>query len=560
MDGGTLIPQEGIAQPMQARTAKWWGWGFDDRAVPLESKPGLQAFLQQALDLPSGDLLRVPDPRDITVPASRLSLSDQNEFQRIVGEEGIASSDFDRLTHATGKSYRDLLRLRLGRIPRMPDLVLFPEEDEDVRRILEFCAAQDFAVIPFGGGSSVVGGLEVAETPRPHVTLDLRRMRRVLAIDEVSHTATAQAGIRGPLLEEVLQARQLTVGHFPQSFEFSTLGGWIAARSTGAWSNRYGKIEDLVAGVRLIAPSGTFDLRSRPRHAMGSDLLGLAVGSEGTLGVITQATVRVHRAAQDRAFESIVFPSFPDGLEALRAMAQDGVPPDMAYLMDEEETRLDVATAGGARGIGPALLRARGFSLDRASILLLGYEGARDVVKEHLSLGRKYCRAGLGIGAGPAEKYSRERYDTPYLRDSLIDHRILVDTAETATVWSNVERLYRAVCKALLEGMWSTGVKGLVGCHVSHVYSEGASLYFTYMAAQKRGDELAQYDSVKAAVTRAIIDAGGNLSHHHGIGLDHAPYLREALGDEAWRLLREVKRTLDPKGIMNPGTMFPVGG
>jgi len=543
-----------------ARPAKWWGWGFDDRSVPLESRPGLYTFLKQAIDIPEGDLLRVPDKSSIKVPPSRLGESDRLEFQRIVGEDGLAFSDMNRITHGMGKSYRDLLRIRLGKLPALPDLILFPEEDEDVRRILEWCGLWEFRVIPFGGGTGVVGGVEVADTSRPSVTLDLRRMRRVLEIDEASLTAMAEAGIRGPLLEEELQGHRLTTGHFPQSFEFSTLGGWIAARSTGAFSNRYGKVEDLVAGIRLVAPSGVYDLWARPRHAMGSDLLGLAVGSEGTLGVITRATVRVHHAPEARAFESFVFKDFREGLDALRAMAQDGVPPDMAYLMDEEETRMNVAAAGGAKGVGPAILRARGVPLDHASILLLGYEGARDVVKEHLGLGRRYCRAGVAAGAGPAELWFQERYDSPYLRDSLIDHRVMVDTVETATVWSNLERLYTAACRALLDSIWSTGARGLVGCHVSHVYSEGASLYYTFMARQRHDDEIAQYDKVKAAVTRAILDSGGNLSHHHGIGLDHAKYLREALGDAEWRLLREVKRTLDPKGIMNPGKMFPVGG
>jgi len=545
---------------MAARPAKWWGWGFDDRSIPIESRPALLAFLKQVLELPDGELLRVPDPATIRLPASRLTDPDVQEFRKIVGEEGVAGSDMDRLTHAVGKSYRDLLRLRIGPLPVPPDLVLFPEADEDIRRILEFCSDRGFRVVPFGGGTTVVGGVEVSEISHPHVTLDLRRMRRVLAVDEVSLLVTAQAGIRGPLLEEALQAHRLTTGHFPQSFEFSTLGGWIAARSTGALSNRYGKIEDLVAGLRLVAPTGTFDLRARPRHAMGPDLLGLVVGSEGTLGVITQATVRVARAPDAREFESFLFRGFRDGLEALRGMAQDGVPPDMAYLMDEDETRFNVAAAGGAKGIGASLLRARGFSPEQGSLLLVGYEGTRDVVHAHLALGKRYCGAGVAVGAGPAGRWFQERYDAPYLRDSLIDHRILVDTVETATVWSNLERLYGAAREALLKGIWGTGVQGLVGCHVSHVYSEAASLYYTFLARQKQGEELAQYDAVKAAVTRAIVSNGGVLSHHHGIGLDHAAYLREAIGEDAYRLMRDLKRTMDPRGIMNPGKLFPVNG
>ena len=535
---------------MQARPAKWWGWGFEDRLVSLESKPALLALLNQALELPTGDTLRVPDPADIRLPPPRLSNADLAVFRKIVGEEGIAGSESDRLNHSVGRSYRDLVRLRLGPIPPPPDLVLFPEGDEEVRQLLEFCSERECRVIPFGGGTSVVGGVEVVDPSRPHVTLDLRRMRRVLAIDEVSLLATAQAGIRGPLLEEELQARRLTSGHFPQSFEFSTLGGWIAARSSGAMSNRYGKIEDLVAGLRLIAPSGVYDVEARPHHAMGPDLLGLAVGSEGALGVITQATVRVHRAPEARAFESFLFREFHDGLEALRAMAQDGIPPDMAYLMDEEETRVAVATSGASAGRGPG---------PQGCLLLIGYEGASGVVREHLALGKTYCSSGTASGPRPAERWFQERYEAPYLRDSMIDHRIMVDTVETATVWSNLERLYDAAGKALRNAIWGTGVPGLIGCHVSHVYSEGASLYFTFLARMKQGEELSQYDRVKSAVTRAILDHGGHLSHHHGIGVEHAKYLREAIGAEAWHLLGSLKRAMDPKGIMNPGKVYAVG-
>ena len=548
--GGMFIPPRGIVRQMPARPAKWWGWGFEDRSVPLESRPTLFAFLRQVLELPTGELLRVPDPESIRLPAARFSEPDLQEFRKIVGEEGIAASDRDRLAHSVGRSYRDLVRLRLGPIPPPPDLVLFPEHDDEIRRLLEFCSEREVRVIPYGGGTSVVRGVEVVDASRPHVTLDLRRMHSVLALDEVSLLATAQAGTRGPLLEEELASHGLTTGHFPQSFEFSTLGGWIASRSTGAMSNRYGKIEDIVASVRLIAPSGVYDVASRPRHAMGPDLLGLAVGSEGALGVITQATIRVHRAPEARAFDSILFRDFHQGLEALRAMAQDEVPPHMTYLMDEDETRLLMTTHGSA---------GRGATAAAGSLMLMGYEGSRRTVKDHLAVARKYCNAGSPYGPGPAEGWFQERYDAPYLRDSMIDHRILVDSAETATVWSNVERLYEAMKKALLAGIWATGVQALAGCHVSHVYTEGASLYFTFLARQKRGEELAQYDAVKSAVTRAILDHGGHLSHHHGVGVEHAKYLREAIGDDAWRLLRDLKRTLDPKGIMNPGKVYAVG-
>ena len=551
---------------MQAKPAKWWGWGFDDRSIPLESRPGLHAYLRQALKLRDGDTLGVPNLESLTLPPPQLPESDLAFFHKIIDEERLSSAPIERLAHAMGKSYRDLLRLRLGDIPKLPDLVVFPETEEEIRALLEHCSERRIGVIPFGGGTGVVGGVEVSDESRSHVTLDVRGMRRVLEVDAVSLLAMAQAGIRGPLLEEALNGQGLTAGHFPQSFEFSTLGGWIAARAAGALSNRYGKIEDIVAGVRLIAPTGVLDVHGRPRHAMGPDLLSLVVGSEGTLGVISQATIRVHRVPESRAFDSFLFHTFDEGLDAIRRMAQDGVLPPMTYLFDEDETRLVFAAAGGPKGhgalndLGIRVLRWRGFSFERGSLLLLGFEGTRGVVRSARKLGRAHCGGAASAGASPAIRWTEERYGSPYLRDSLIEHRIMVDTVETATTWSNLERLHKAAREAILNAIWSSGVFGIVGCHVSHVYSEGASLYFTWMAPQKRGEEVAQFDAVKAAAIRAFLETGGHLSHHHGIGIEHARYLREAIGPEAVRLIGDLKRTLDPNSVMNPGKLVPVSG
>jgi len=538
---------------------KWWGWGDTARARSLESLPELRAFLRQALDLPDTvEPLRVPDAESIRLPPTHLAAGDADALRDLLGRDAVSDAPMERLRHACGKGYRDLVRLRLGDVAAAPDLVLFPGSEADVGKVLAFCAERGVAVVPFGGGTSVVGGVEVSDPSRPHATLDLRRMARLLQVDGTSLTATAEAGIFGPALEAQLAAQGVGLGHFPQSFEYSTLGGWIASRSTGAFSNRYGKIEDLVVDVRLLAPTGVHDLRGRPRHAMGPDLVALAVGSEGTLGVITRATVRVHRTPEARKFESVLFPGFEQGLEALRGMAQEGMSPDLAYLDDEDETRLSVAAAGGSK-TATALLRLRGITLDRASLAYFGYEGSRESVSRRFGLGRSYWRPGVAAGPGPAERWMESRFVTPYVRDSLIEHRVLVDTVETAALWSNVERVHAAVRRAFHAAVAAVGVPGWIGCHVSHIYSEGASLYFTFMARQRRGEELTQYDAVKRAVTRAILDGGGQLSHHHGIGSEHAPYFREAIGDENWRLLRELKRTLDPRGIMNPGKIFPVG-
>jgi alkyldihydroxyacetonephosphate synthase len=470
----------------------------------------------------------------------------------------VGGADADalaRLVHSCGKSYRDLLRLRLREVSAAPDLVLYPRSDPEIRAVLAFCSERQIGVIPFGGGTSVVGGVEVTD-PRPHVSLDLGNMQRLFAIDGVSLTATMEAGVRGPQLEAWLAASGMTAGHFPQSFEFSTLGGWLATRATGAFSNRYGKIEDLVVVLRLIAPAGVHELRGRPRHAMGPDLMSLAVGSEGTLGVISRATIRVHRQPEARRFETVLFHGFAEGLDALRAMAQDGASADLAYLDDEDETRLSVAGAGGAAGAAKTLLKARGVSLDRAALCYLGYEGAKEGVSHRFAVGKRYWRSGVAVGGKYVARWLTSRYVAPYVRDSLIERRVMVDTVETAATWADVPRVHEAVRKAFLD----CEAAGWIGCHMSHIYSEGASLYFTFMALQHRGEEIAQYDAAKGATTRAILDAGGHLSHHHGIGSEHARYFREAIGDENWRLLRELKRTLDPTGIMNPGKLFVGGG
>ncbi len=532
---------------------KWWGWGDAARTETLERLPAVRDFLAATLHLSGTPApLRPPDAGDIRLPPSRLSATEAELIRSIVGGSSTAPSD--RLRHAFGKSYRDLLRLRLGTVPSAPDLVLYPRSDEEIRHTLAACSDRGIGVVPFGGGTGVVGGVEVTD-PRPHVALDLVNMQRLFEIDAVSLTATVEAGVLGPQLESWLATSGLTAGHFPQSFEFSSVGGWIATRSTGAFSNRYGKVEDLVIGVRLIAPTGVHDLRGRPRHAMGPDLLALAVGSEGTLGVISRATLQVHRQPAARKFETVLFHGFGEGLDVLRAMVQEGAAADLAYLDDEEETRLSVAAAGGAKGAASTLLRARGIPLDRAALCYFGYEGTAGSVRQRFTLGKSYWRCGVAVGGKHAERWLQSRYVAPYIRDSLIENRIMVDTVETATTWTNVARVHDAARSAFL----AAEPEGWIGCHVSHTYAEGASLYFTFLARQRHGDELPQYDAAKAALTRAILDHGGRLSHHHGIGAEHAKYFRDAVGDANWRLLRELKRTLDPKGIMNPGKLFVEG-
>jgi len=549
-----FIDRVGSPQCMEARAVKWWGWGWEERTLPVESRPALWEFLRRRLDLDPARVRR-PVPMDQILPQPCLVSPDEiAELRRIVGEENVSGDDYDRITHAAGKGYRDLVRLRSGRIERVPDLVVFPEDEDSVRRLLEFARRRVYAVVPFGGGTGVVGGTDTPEGFAATIALDTRRMRSVLDIDAASGLVTAEAGIRGPQLEEALEGRGLTLGHFPQSWEFSTLGGWIATRAVGGLSNRYGRIEDLVVGVRLVTPTRTIDLSPLPGRSHGPDLRELVLGSEGTLGVITQATLRAHPRPTARRFASRLFRSFLEGMAVLRAMARDMALPDMAYLSDEEETRFAAANAGLAPGGGGPIRRR----LEGGSLLLMGFEGTRADVGFRRRAAVRYARGSLNLGSRPAERWYAERFELPYLRDSLLDHGVLVDTVETAASWSSLVAVYEAGRKALQEALWKDGSPGLVLCHVSHVYADGASLYYTFLTRQRDREEIAQWEAIKAAVTRAFIESGGALSHHHGIGVDHAPYLPRVIGEDGIVVLRALKRELDPEGIMNPGKLVAV--
>lgn len=545
---------------------KWWGWGWEDRSRPIEGLPVLWRYVLERLGLDPSIRRPVPTIDQVRIPPSLLSPDEVAELEKLVGEGNLSVEHEDRVTHAVGRGYKDLVRLRSGNLYRAPDAVLFPEDEGSVQRVLEFARRRRYAIVPFGGGTSVVGGVEpLADgTYAASLTLDLRRMHRIKAIDEASGLVAAESGIRGPLLEEALSAKGLTLGHFPQSWEFSTLGGWIATRAAGGLSNRYGRIDDLVVGLRLVSPTRMIEVRPLPAEDHGPDLKELVLGSEGTLGVITEATLRAHPMPSARRFASRLFRTLGEGLNALRAMVRDGSVPDMTYLSDEEETHFAAAQAGLAPGIpgsggmsvAQRILGTRGYSLQQGSLLLMGFEGSPARVAHRRKRAVRMAVPSANLGSGPAKRWYAERFEMPYLRDSLIDHGILIDTVETAASWSNLLNVYNAGGKALRETLWETCGAGIVLCHVSHVYPDGASLYFTFFGKAKEGMEAAHWEAIKDSVTRAFVDAGGALSHHHGIGADHAPYLRRIIGEDGLVVLNALKRELDPEGIMNPGKLM----
>jgi alkyldihydroxyacetonephosphate synthase len=499
----------------------------------------------------------------VRLPASALSSDALRALREVVGAEHVRHDHAERVSHAAGKGYPDLIRLRAGAPEGAPDAVLHPRSRDELRGLLSACARLSLAVVPFGGGTSVVGGVEPLRGAHHGViAVDMARMADVLDLDESSLTVTVQAGARACELERRLAAKGLTLGHFPQSFEHVTVGGCAATRSAGQASTGYGRFESMVKGLRMSSPTGDIDLAALPASAAGPSLRELLVGSEGTLGIIDELSLRIRGAPAECIYEGVFFQNFTAGAQALRELAQRCAAPDVARLSDEAETRMSLALAGsgGAKGrLGRAYLGARGYS--RGCIAIFGFEGDAEEAQRRraraLSLARR--AGGLPIGRSPGEAWVKSRFSAPYLRDELLTQGVMVETLETATQWSNLQALHRRVGEAIEQALRACGTPGLVMCHVSHLYETGASLYFTFIARQLDGEELAQWHAVKAAASAAIVEGGGTITHHHAVGRDHAPWMEAEIGHVGLRALRALKVELDPSGIMNPGKLLPDG-
>lgn len=556
------MPDDFCSHP---RAMRWWGWGRDDERPHLPGAPVLQAFLRDELGMrkPSATPPRPLADVLAALPAPALGDEVLNALREAVGARFCSTHPELRLLHCMGKSYRDLVRIRQGLVSDAPDAVLCPADADQVAAILDLAARHDVAVVPFGGGSSVVAGVEALRgTHAAVISLDLHRMSRLLRVDPHSRVAEAEAGIFGPELEQALGREGFTLGHFPQSFRFSTLGGWVATRSAGQNSTRYGKIEDMVVGLEVVTPRGRFNPRPVPARASGPDLRELFVGSEGTLGVITRATVRIQPVHATEACHAYLFPAFERGVATVRRLMQAGLPASVLRLSDASETRT-LMRLGGRVGwkrllerVGSWALRWRGFRPGSVCVMLVGFEGIAANVRDHLARTCRLARenGGIGLGAGPGRRWAATRFDHPYLRDDLLNWGVMVDTLETAALWSALPDLYAAVGSAI---RGTLGERGVVNCHVSHAYTDGASLYFTFLAPQEAGRELAQWDRVKSAATDAILRAGGALSHHHGVGADHRRWMAEEWGAAGLDAMRAVKDRVDPAGILNPGKLLP---
>ena len=537
----------------------WSGWGDPERAAPLPEP--VVGLLRDMLGVrPAGR--RPAALAEVEVPECRLAAGDLTALSKIVGDANVRADTEVRVRHTRGKSTPDLLRIRGGEASDAPDAVVLPGGHDEVLAVLRFCAGRRIAVVPFGGGTSVVGGLAPeaggGAAPGTFVALDLRRMDALVSVDEVARTAVLQPGLRAPDAEALLAERGYTLGHFPQSYEWASIGGFAAARSSGQASAGYGRFDDMVVGLTVATPEGPLDLGRAPKSAAGPDLRQLVLGSEGAFGVITSVTVRIHPVPETRDYEGWRFASFGEGAAALRRLVQDGPLPAVLRLSDETETMIGLADPSGIGESGGAGPLGGGGSADAGCLAVLGFEGAVERVADRRARAADVMRAAGGepLGTGPGEKWEHGRFNAPYLRDALLDVGAFAETLETAAFWTDVPRLYEAVRCALIGALSGGGTPPLVMCHISHVYPSGASLYFTVVSAQGK-DPVAHWDAAKRAANDAIIDAGGTISHHHGVGTDHRDWYAREIGPLGAAVIRAVKDRVDPAGILNPGVLVP---
>ena len=523
----------------------WDAWGDPALAKPLSA--GIRSLLEQALGV-SGTELAGPAIDEVTLTPSALTPTHREGLAALVGSDYVRTENRERLLRAGGKSTLDLLR-RKQTHQDAPDAVVLPRDSEDVAAVLDYCSRHRIAVVPFGGGTSVVGGLDpIRGEFDAVVTLDLRRLDELHWLDEVSGEAEFGAGVTGPDAERLLAERGFSLGHFPQSFRFASLGGYAATRSSGQDSAGYGRFTDMVRGMRVVTPAGVLDLGRAPASAAGPDLRELFSGSEGAFGIITRVRVRVHPVPETVRYEAWSFPDFATGAGALRAVTQTGTGATVLRLSDEVETGVNLATA---HSIGEQ-------SVTSGCLAITLFEGSPAHAESRHAETRAVLEAcgGTSLGEAPARAWEQGRFDAPYLRDSLLTAGALCETLETATTWSNLPRLKAAVTEALTTSLAASGTPALVMCHISHVYPTGASLYFTVVAGQ-RGDVTAQWLAAKTAACEAIVANGGTITHHHAVGADHRPWMSAEIGELGTQVLRAVKLTLDPAGILNPGKLIP---
>jgi alkyldihydroxyacetonephosphate synthase len=550
---------------------KWWGWGDENVTFSHEGKPELAPFIERVLGL---HVSRPGTPaiafQELDIPPPVVPAGLRADLEAAVGAEQVSSGDHDRVVHGRGKSLTDLVRQRRGDLGRLPDVVVRPGGEEEVVALVRAALEADAVLIPFGAGSSISGSLEAepGET-RPVISVDMARMNRVLSIDATSQLARVQAGVFGPDLERQLNAQGWTCGHFPDSFTYSTLGGWIATRSSGMQSDRYGDVAELTRGLRVVTPSGVLVVRPVPSTSTGPSVREMVLGSEGRLGIITEATIHVRRVPPERKILGYLFPGWADGLAAMRDIAASEAEPSVTRVSDAYETAFSFATRTDPTLLDrvkskalQAFLKRKGWDLEAMCLSFIGYEGSADHVAAQRKLTERIVKrhGGLCIGTSPGELYDQKKFDTPYIRDFLLDRGAPADVSETSAPWGELQTVYDNVMAAGHGAFHQLGVPGYLMCHLSHSYHAGACLYFTFALNPPAGrDALEDYGVVKRAIQQAFVDSGATLSHHHAVGTEHAQWLEEDISTPGVAMLRALFDGTDPGANLNPGKIVAAG-
>lgn len=526
---------------MQARRRSWWGWGWQDQALTAEQQSSLAVAVAarfgrdvEARPAPSLASLALRPPR--IRPPVALAAMCSTEVE-------------ERAGHTYGKSFRDVVRGFAGEFTDPPDIVAHPRSEADVVALLEWCADADVAVVPYGGGSSVVGGVEcvVGEGWSGVVSIDLGGLDRVLEVDRVARAARIEAGVLGPALEDQLRPHGYTMRHYPQSFEHSTLGGWIATRSGGHFATNYTHIDDFVEALRVVTPAGVVETRRLPGSGAGPSPDRLFLGSEGILGIITEAWMRLQDRPRWKTSASVCFAGWPEAVEAVRAVAQAGLFPSNCRLLDAQE-------AASSAGV-----------TDGSSVLVLGFESADHPLDAWMQRALECCTDHGGTvpdgvrsssTEGVAGTWRSSFLRAPYGRDALVALGCVAETFETAVTWDRFEALHAAVTSAVGAALVSECGGGTVSCRFTHVYPDGAAPYFTVLGPSAHGSQLGHWSSIKAAAADAIMAAGGSITHHHAVGRDHRPWYDRQRPELFASALRAAKRVLDPGGMCNPGVLI----
>ena len=556
--------------PASVKQQKWWGWGAEGIQFSFADKPKFAPFVMDVIGVDvTKPAPRVAELSSFDIPTTQLSADLRAALVDAIGEEYVVDDDEYRVIHAFGRGVRDLVRVRRGQFGRLPDAVVYPGTEDDVVAVVNAAVAHDAVVIPYGGGSNIVGALEAVPTEtRQVLSIDMGRMNKVLEIDETSGLARIEAGVLGPDMEVQLNAKGWTMGHFPDSFVWSTLGGWIATRSTGMQSDKYGDIADITRGLRMVMDGQVLVLRPLPSSSSGPSVREMVLGSEGRLGIITEAWVNVHRLPPVREIQAYFFPTYDAGLQAMQWITESDAAPSITRVMDANETQFSMANGKKSSRVSHLMTRAiqevmtrKGWDLNQIALGFVGYEGTAVHVRYEKSLvGKVVSRAGgMSVGKGPGVLYDQKKYDIPYIRDFLLDRGIPADVSETATPWALLKQIHDTTVAAASKAMEKAGVQGFIMCHLSHSYHSGACQYFTFAINDSSEHNMESYDLVKRAIQQSFMDNGGTISHHHGVGEEHSPWLDQDISPAGVFIQRKLFDGVDPDRRFNPGKIIHEG-